>query len=64
LAIILDDQIMAAPRINAAIRERVQITGQFTKEEVTRLAWILRAGALTAALKPAPISETVVEPKK
>ena len=64
LAIILDGQIMSAPTINSEIRDHGQITGKFTKKEVDNLANILRAGALPARLKPQPVSETTVEPKK
>jgi SecD/SecF fusion protein len=64
LAIILDGTIMTAPQLRDAIRAEGRITGNFTNDEVERLVLILRAGALPAALKPLPVSESVVEPMK
>lgn len=52
LAIILDDNVYSAPRINEPIvGGRAQITGRFTPEEARDLAIVLRAGAL-----PAPVN--------
>lgn len=52
LAIILDDNVYSAPSINERIAGgRAQITGNFTLNEATDLAIILRAGAL-----PAPVN--------
>lgn len=54
-AIVLDDEVISAPRIISAITGGSgQITGNFTVETANRLAILLRAGAL-----PAPI--TVLE---
>jgi len=51
LAIVLDDKIHTAPRINEKIPQgRASITGRFTVEEAGDTALVLRAGAL-----PAPI---------
>lgn len=51
LAIVLDDNIHSAPRINEKIPSgKASITGRFSMEEAGDLAIILRAGAL-----PAPI---------
>ena len=60
LAIILDGQIVSAPRLNQAIRTQGQITGNFTEKEVNDLVNILRAGALPATLKPQPVSENTM----
>ena len=51
LAIVLDNTIQSAPRINSRISSQGQITGQFRMEEARQLAIVLRAGAL-----PAPVS--------
>src|SRR5207244_11138835 len=51
LAILLDDQIVSAPSINAIISQDGIIEGNFTKAEVDRLVNILRAGALPATLR-------------
>ncbi|MDX2275389.1 MAG: protein translocase subunit SecD [Hyphomonadaceae bacterium] len=54
-AILLDDQVLTAPRINEPIcGGSGQITGNFTAESANELAVMLRAGAL-----PAPL--TVIE---
>jgi preprotein translocase subunit SecD len=62
LAIVLDNVIYSAPRITQSIKDaaaqgwrNVQntttISGKFTKEEATRIAIVLRAGALPVAVK-------------
>jgi SecD/SecF fusion protein len=60
LAILLDDQIVSAPSINAIISQDGVIEGNFTKAEVDRLVNILRSGALPATLKPQPVSENTM----
>ena len=51
-AIVLDDQVISAPRINQAIPGGSGIiTGNFTIEEATQLAVLLRAGALPAKME-------------
>jgi SecD/SecF fusion protein len=60
LAIILDDRILSAPRLNDAVRTDGQINGNFTQQQVDQMVQILRAGALPARLKPAPVRETSV----
>jgi hypothetical protein len=64
LAIILDEQIVSAPSLNDVISDGAVIDGNFTKQEVERLADILRSGALPATLKPQPVSEISLEPQK
>jgi protein-export membrane protein SecD len=50
-AIILDNKVISAPVIRSEIPGgRGQITGNFSQEEVNRLALLLRSGALPAAL--------------
>lgn len=50
-AIILDDEVISAPRINTAILGgSAIITGSFTSQEANDLAMLLRAGALPAPL--------------
>ncbi|MBL4602847.1 MAG: protein translocase subunit SecD [Emcibacteraceae bacterium] len=50
-AIILDNEVISAPRINTAILGgSAIITGNFTVQEATDLALLLRAGALPAPL--------------
>jgi preprotein translocase subunit SecD len=50
-AIVLDDQVITAPRINEPITGGSgQITGNFTVDSSTQLAILLRAGALPAEM--------------
>ncbi len=51
LAIVLDNKIRSAPRIKEPLRDRGQITGNFTLDEAKDLALILRAGATPVKLK-------------
>ena len=60
LAIILDDTLISAPVIKAAISTEGVIEGSFTWAEANRLAVDLNAGALPAPLKV--LSETSVAP--
>ena len=66
LAIILDGEIMSAPRINDRISDRGIITvgGQGGKaaEEVNYLIDILRAGSLPVALQTPPLQEETIGP--
>jgi len=50
LAIILDNRVQSAPRINERISDQGVIQGSFTQEEANDLALVLRAGALPAGL--------------
>lgn len=51
-AIILDDVVRSAPRINDAITSgSASITGNFTPEEVQALSGVLNAGALNAPIR-------------
>jgi SecD/SecF fusion protein len=52
MAIILDDTLYSAPRINEAITSgRAEISGNFTVTEARRLVNVLRAGALPGRVK-------------
>jgi len=66
LAILLNEVVITAPTIDSEIHERAQITGKFTFEEVDDLVNVLRAGAFSARGHWfwAPVSQTVMEPKK
>jgi preprotein translocase subunit SecD len=51
LAIVLDNKVRSAPRIEGPIPStEARITGSFTNEEVSELSLILRSGALPASL--------------
>jgi len=50
LAIILDNRVKSAPRIDGRITDEGKIYGSFTNEEVDTLSLVLRSGALPASL--------------
>ena len=60
LGILLDDQVLSAPKINSAIRSTGIITGGsggFTQTEVSDMVNKLNAGSFPARLSEVPISE-------
>lgn len=50
MALVLDGEVLSAPIINSQLSDGGIITGNFTEEEVTRLALQLRSGALPIPL--------------
>jgi preprotein translocase subunit SecD len=50
LAIVLDNRVMSAPRIDGRISDEGRISGSFTQQEVADLSLTLRSGALPANL--------------
>jgi preprotein translocase subunit SecD len=50
LAIILDNRVFSAPRIESRITDEGRITGSFTQQEAQDLSLVLRSGALPASL--------------
>ena len=50
LAIILDNRVETAPQIQSRITDEGRISGNFTQQEATDLALVLRSGALPASL--------------
>ncbi len=48
LAIVLDGEVISAPRIESAIRSTGTITGNFTTAEVKKLAYLLKSGSFVA----------------
>ncbi|HSK11533.1 MAG TPA: protein translocase subunit SecD [Vicinamibacterales bacterium] len=50
LAIVLDNQVRSAPRIDERISDEGRITGGFTQQEAQDLSLVLRSGALPASL--------------
>lgn len=63
IAILLDDQVEAAPSLNARIGKHGIIEGNYTQEEVRNLVEILRVQPLPAALEPEPIDVLTVKPR-
>ncbi len=62
MAILLDDQIYTAPRLNSRIGRSGIIEGNFNQEELTYITRVLSAGSLQARLSPEPISTTILAP--
>ncbi len=61
VAIVLDDHVYSAPRVNSVIEGgRSQITGDFTTEEAKDLSNVLKSGKMAA--KVDIISDTVIGP--
>ena len=56
MAILLDDEVFSAPRIQSAISNRGQITGSFTNEQIDENIRLLQAGSLPARLNPTPVA--------
>ncbi len=50
LAIVLDNRVESAPRIDNRISDEGQISGSFTQKEAQDLSLVLRSGALPASL--------------
>ncbi|MFN8500166.1 MAG: protein translocase subunit SecD [Anaerolineae bacterium] len=51
LAIVLDGQVISSPRVNSAISDSGQITGNFTRETANSLVLQLKYGALKVPLE-------------
>jgi len=64
LGIILDEQLIAFPRLMTTIGDSGRITGSFTQDEVDFLVGILRAGTLPVPLEKIPLSESQVDPSQ
>lgn len=63
LGIILDDDLLSAPQIRSKISRDLQITGQFTEDEVKLIVAVLKAGSLPARLDRGPVSVVEVQPQ-
>jgi preprotein translocase subunit SecD len=50
MAVVMNDQVREVATIQSAIRDRGEITGSFTQDEVTALSRLLSTGALPASL--------------
>jgi len=60
LGIVMDGELLSAPRIMGVISDSGQITGNFTAEEVQFITGLLKAGQLPAALHEEPISQNEI----
>jgi len=57
MAIVLDGEVLSAPRINSALSDRGIVEGDFTEDEATQLALQLRSGALAVPLRVLSVEE-------
>ncbi len=62
MAIVLDDEVYSAPRLNSTISDSGVITGQFGEEELSYLIRVLTAGSLEAKISSDPISVNILGP--
>ena len=62
LGIVMDGELISAPRIKETISGDGIIEGRFTDEEVDLLVNVLRAGRLPAVLRENPISQDQISP--
>ncbi|MFM7051107.1 MAG: protein translocase subunit SecD [Planctomycetota bacterium] len=62
MAIVLDEEVYSAPRLNSAISNSGIITGQFSPEEIAYLIRVLTAGSLEAKVSSDPISVNILGP--
>lgn len=63
MAILLDDQVYTAPRLNGRIGVHGIIEGNFPPEEINYIKRTLAAGSLHAKLSQEPISEVTLAPE-
>jgi SecD/SecF fusion protein len=61
MAVLLNDQVISAPHLEASIRESAMITGRFTNQEIGWLASDLQAGSLSFV--PRILSEKTMGPE-
>jgi SecD/SecF fusion protein len=63
MAVLLDDEVYTAPRLNSRITNRGIIEGEFTPEEIDYVVRVLTAGSLQAKVSPEPVSENTIAPE-
>ena len=62
VAVLLDDEVYSAPKVESVIAHQGVITGSFTSQEIASLVRTLEAGSLPARLNPEPVSENTFGP--
>ncbi|MDP1835589.1 MAG: protein translocase subunit SecD [Chlamydiales bacterium] len=60
MAVVLNDRVISAPTLQAALRDRARITGRFSQREVNQLAADLKAGSLS--FTPKILAEENISP--
>ena len=62
MAVLLDDEVYTAPRLNSRISSSGIIEGDFSPEEIDYVVRVLTAGSLQAKISAEPISENTIAP--
>ncbi|MFK7758646.1 MAG: protein translocase subunit SecD [Phycisphaerales bacterium] len=62
MAVLLDDEVYTAPRLNSRITSSGIIEGDFSPEEIDYVVRVLTAGSLQAKISTEPISENTIAP--
>ncbi|MBO6513638.1 MAG: protein translocase subunit SecD [Phycisphaerales bacterium] len=62
MAVLLDDEVYTAPRLNSRISKSGIIEGDFSPEEIDYVVRVLTAGSLQAKISAEPISENTIAP--
>jgi len=62
MAVLLDDEVYTAPRLNSRITNSGIIEGDFSPEEIDYIVRVLTAGSLQAKISSEPISENTIAP--
>lgn len=62
MAVLLDDEVYTAPRLNSRISNSGIIEGDFSPEEIDYVVRVLTAGSLQAKISPEPLSENTIAP--
>lgn len=60
MGIIFDGKLISAPGLKSVISDSGQITGNYTKQEVSSMVNILNAGSLPAVLIESPVSQNEI----
>ena len=64
LAVLLDGEALAAPAFDSPLRAEARVVGDFTTSEADDLVALIRGGTLPVRLKPKPVREVAVEPRR
>lgn len=62
MAVLLDDQVYTAPRLNSRISKSGIIEGDFSPAEIDYVVRVLTAGSLQTKISSEPISENTIAP--
>ena len=63
MAVLLDNQVLTSPNINSALSRDIEISGDFTLDEVRYLIQTMQAGSLEGQLSELPVSQQTTGPQ-